>query len=297
MLQASQLDYTCVHKIHCHMKPQLNKRLLPFCVALISVLILSCSKTNVTEQRTSEEVQLSARSGNEITTYYGPEVQLGNGKIRSVSVLEKNSNKPLSIAFELTEGALSGLPEDSHDEEGHHEESHYLIPLHPTAKANTIFDHLVADWNPHGHPPGPYLSSHFDFHFYMLPLAQRLQITATDPLSVAPLATGYLPNDYIGPLGPEPQMGGHCVDVTSPELNGSPFTHTFIYGAYNSKVAFYEPMVTHNYLTTSSGGTFNIKQPFYFSKTGYYPTKYSIRKDINGKVSIMLSDFVFRIAS
>jgi hypothetical protein len=28
-------------------------------------------------------------------------------------------------------------------------------------------------WEPHGHPPGPYLTPHFDFHFYTITRADR----------------------------------------------------------------------------------------------------------------------------
>ena len=210
-----------------------------YIIAFAAVLSLaSCSKTDIQDDTNSNQQVLSAKSnsGNSTTTYYGPITQMGNGHIRSFGILEKQTDKPIQIGFEITAGALQDLP--------HGHGVHYLLSLHPKVKASTIFDHMVANWNSHGHEPGPYLAPHFDFHFYMISSATRLGITANDPLSVAPIPSGYLPADYIGPIGPEPEMGGHCVDVTSPELNGSPFTHTFIYGGYNSKVNFYEPMVT-----------------------------------------------------
>lgn len=257
----------------------------------LSFMLVSCSKTDLFDNAaTTEGSAYSARVANTNTTYYGPVVQIGSGHIRSFGVLENQTNKPLQVGYELTSGALQNLPAMEHE--------HYLVKLHPQVQASTVFDHLVADWNPHGHEPGPYLSAHFDMHFYLLSLAERLQITADDPLSVAPLPSGYLPDDYIGPLGPEPEMGGHCVDITSPELGvfapPVPFTHTFIYGAYNSKVAFYEPMITLDYLANSAGGSFNIKQPANFSKPGYYPTKYSISQDAGGKRYVVLSNFVYR---
>lgn len=251
-------------------------------------MLAACSKTDLADG--NEQFSYSAKAGTNQTTYYGPVVQIGNGHIRSFGVLEHGTSKPLQVGFEMTAGSLQNLPEHGHE--------HYTVKLHPQVQAATVFDHLVADWNPQGHGPDPYLSAHFDMHFYILSLAQRLQISAGDPLSVAPLPAGFLPADYIGPLGPEPQMGGHCVDITSPELGvfgpPQPFTHTFIYGAYNSKVAFYEPMITRDYLQNSAGGTFNIKQPANFSAPGYYPTKYSISTDASGKRFVVLSDFVYR---
>ncbi|MGI8637700.1 MAG: hypothetical protein ACR2KZ_20055, partial [Segetibacter sp.] len=61
-------------------------------------------------------------------------------------------------------------------------------------------------------------------------------------LNADPTAS-YLPQNYF-PGAPVPQMGKHFVDIASPELNGQPFTQTFIYGSYDSKVTFYEPMIT-----------------------------------------------------
>jgi hypothetical protein len=260
-----------------------------------SLMLVSCSKTDIQPSETKDaQVSLVGRSNDNTTTYYGPVVQIGNGQIRSFGVLERQTNKPLSIGFEVTPGALTGLP-------GGDDETPYSIKLHPTVASSTVFTHLVANWNPQGHPPPPYLLPHFDFHFYMLSETARLAITATDPKSTAPLPAGYLPDDYIGPLGPEAQMGGHCVDVYSPELGifapPQTFTHTFVYGAYDSKVAFYEPMVTRDYLVNGTGGTFNIKQPARFSKAGYYPTKYSITRSESGTGYVVISDFVYRNAN
>lgn len=280
-------------------KPGFTAQRLALCTlttACLVLLLAGCSKTDITvaETNSAGTTALAARTDLPGTTvYHGPVTRIGNGHIRSIAVMDKFTDKPLIIGFEMTNGALENLPR-GHGNGGHH--TAYMVKLHPKVKDAGIFDHLVADWNPHGHEPGPYLPPHFDFHFYLLSYDERMQITATDPLSMAPLPAGYLPDDYIGPLGAEPEMGGHCVDVTSPELNGFPFTHTFIYGAYDSKVAFYEPMITLDYLLTDNNGEFAVKQPAHVSKTGYYPTRYSITKDADGTRYVMLTGFVFRIA-
>lgn len=260
------------------------------------LLFASCTKTDLQPDQNDNSASRTTglRAASNTTTYYGPVVQAGNGQIRSFAVLEKQTDKPVQLGFELSAGALLNLP-DGHD--GDHHGASFEIKLHPKVQASGVFDHMVADWNPHGHEPGPYLLPHFDFHFYMISQAQRLAITANDPLSLSPLPAGYLPDFYIGPLGQEPQMGAHCVDVTSPELNGATFTHTFIYGAYNGKVAFYEPMVTMNFLQGApASNSFDIRQPAHFSRSGYYPTKYSITQDASGTRYVTLSGFVYRQA-
>lgn len=275
------------------------KRSKPSFLAFSCLLLLAaCSKTNNNDSATHEQLSFIAKQGTTSNFYWGPVIQMGNGHIRSFGELEKQSDKPLQVGFEITAAALQNLP-PAHAAPDHNG-PHYMVKLHPKVQESTLFDHLVVDWNAQGHEPGPYLAPHFDFHVYMINNNQRLQITATDPLSVAPLPAGFLPNDYIGPLGPEPQMGGHCVDITSAELlpptdpNARPFTHTFIYGAYNSKVAFFEPMITLDYLANSTGGSFSIKQPANVSEAGYYPTKYTISKDASGKRYVVLSDFAYK---
>ena len=43
-----------------------------------------------------------------------------------------------------------------------------VVPLPPDVAAATGFDHLGVNWEPHGHPPGAFLTPHFDFHFYTI---------------------------------------------------------------------------------------------------------------------------------
>jgi hypothetical protein len=44
-------------------------------------------------------------------------------------------------------------------------------------------------------------------------------------------------------------MGNHLLDSQSPELKDSlPFATTFIYGAYEGELIFWEPMITLDFL-------------------------------------------------
>lgn len=98
---------------------------------------------------------------------------------------------------------------------------------------------------------------------------------------------------------PVPTMGKHWVDVTSPELNPNnpqPFTQTFIYGSYDSKVVFYEPMITLDFLKTTANFERLIPQPAKVQQSGYYPTKMRVQKQGNA-VSIILEGLVYRTAS
>ncbi|QJD79307.1 hypothetical protein [Spirosoma rhododendri] len=89
-------------------------------------------------------------------------------------------------------------------------------------------------------------------------------------------------------------MGAHWVDVTSPELKGSPFTETFIFGSYDGKVTFWEQMITRSYLKTSPTLDKQIKLPAQYQTPGYYPTRYGIRTNTDGSQDITLDSFVKR---
>jgi len=206
----------------------------------------------------------------------GPEMTIGNGKVYSW-VKQDAVGNPKAIGFTLTKGALDNLP-DNHDHMG---ATAYSLKL-PDEARNTAFTHIVVDWNAHGHEPeNVYTVPHFDFHLYIMPEAERLQIppyeqakAKFDNLPAAP----YLPANYIRPPGGVPQMGTHWIDPTSPELQGKPFTETFIVGSYNGKVTFWESMVAHSLLKEGKEIDKAIPQPSKFAVTSYYPTHYSIKK-------------------
>jgi hypothetical protein len=70
-------------------------------------------------------------------------------------------------------------------------------------------------------------------------------------------------------------MGNHLLDSQSPELKDSlPFTSTFIYGAYEGELIFWEPMITLDFLQQTRDACIEIRQPRAFREAGYYPTQY-----------------------
>ncbi len=228
-------------------------------------------------------------------TFYGPQVQMGNGHVRTwVNIT--HDGKPLAIGVEMTDGALTNLPQDPND----HAAATWPLTLHQKAKAVTPFDHVVIDWNVHGHPPvGIYSFPHFDFHFYKISLAAQMAIPPYEIDSAGfnmPIPEGYMPPIYVRIPGGVPQMGAHWFDPTSPEWHGMGFTSTFIYGTYDGHVTFEEPMIT--LATLQSGNMIQkpIPQPQYYDPTHtYYPTMYSIwQNPSNGRHYVSLNNMVWR---
>ena len=212
-------------------------------------------------------------------TYTGEIQRVGNGVAYSWVTLNEKG-KPSAIGVTMTETALTGLPQTP--PEGMHGFEYVLKP--PIQAMRTPFDHIVLGWNPKGHEPDKiYDVPHFDFHFYTITQDARMKITAKgdDLLKVKkPLPAEFVAPGYLYAPGAEvPEMGAHWVDSASPEFHGQPFTKTFIYGSYNGKPNFWEPMITKAYLETQPNVTETIKLPSAYPKDAYYPTSYSVKYD------------------
>jgi hypothetical protein len=111
------------------------------------------------------------------------------------------------------------------------------------------FENLTMYWEPHGHPPGPYLTPHFDFHFYAIPSADIDAIDCGDSTKPSQLPVAYeLPDVSIPEIGNliglcVPKMGMHA--LPGAELNAATlFEKTMIVGYYHGQPIFVEPMIT-----------------------------------------------------
>ena len=88
-----------------------------------------------------------------------------------------------------------------------------------------------------------------------------------------PVPAQYVHADHIDVGAAVNDMGNHLIDSKSPELapGGPPFTHTFIFGAYDGQITFYEPMITLAYLESRPDTCVPIKQPQAWATEGHYP--------------------------
>lgn len=276
--------------------------LLKKMVLLGSLLFLySCSQ----EEKIDNDFQINSTysifgkmKAEKLNVFKGPNVTLGYGKVRSWVSLNAEGF-PMEIGIEMTKEALLNPERDkSKSPLG---ASITTVPLHLKAQESTPFNHIGLDWNPEGHEPQHVFDvPHFDIHFYMTSLQERLSIPSwsesTDALFNNYPSLGFMPADYFTPPGPataEPQMGKHWLPVDLEAF--LPFSKIMIYGSYNGKVTFVEPMVTTEYLLSNQETSLNYSQPEHFAKTGNYPTKYNIYHDAStGNIYITLSNFVTR---
>ncbi len=214
-----------------------------------------------------------------VSTVNGAPVSVGNGTATPYVSVDA-SGKPLSHGIALTDGALTGLPQEGHGWE-------YTLPM-PQAGSGTGVDHISLEYNPKGHEPdGLYTIEHFDFHFYQLTGLQRDSIPAGP--DITPVDPKYIPKDHkTFDNFSIPRMGVHYIDTTSGELHGHVFDKTFIFGFTRGNLAFLEPMITVDYLKKKQTFTAVVKQPQSWKRTGIsYPTKYSIRYEAASKTTFI----------
>ena len=214
-------------------------------------------------------------------TFYGAAEKLGNGTARSYFTTENGVAVEVGIA--LSEGVMRGLPTGDHATGSHTHDDHVVLRMH--SQNPTPYRLMDVNWNPAGHPPAPYAEPHFDFHFYTIGPEERNAISPADPqwaqkANHAP-APEYIPANYVPAGAPGtplvdlavPRMGVHWVDATSPELSeGKRFTETFIYGSWDGKVIFAEPMVTRAFLESRP----SFRRTLPTAQKGYNPGSYRV---------------------
>lgn len=228
--------------------------------------------------------------------FKGPEVAVHEGKAQSWIQLDKNGN-PEKIGIALTDKALNSVPVGNGGAgHNHGGDNSWNVAFHN--KGSVLpFNFIGLNWNPNGHEPEViYGKPHFDFHFYSMTPAEVAAIPMYEEDSAkfknAP-SPDYFPPAYFNAGGGVPQMGAHWVDGTSPELNGQPFTQTFLFGSYDGEVTFYEPMITLEFLKNTTNFQRPIPQPAKVQKTGWYPTIMKVVKH-DGVTDIELDSFVYR---
>jgi len=193
------------------------------------------------------------------------------------------------------------------------------LPDDVVGRAQLPFKWIAVNWNAEGHhPPAPkpgespalpiYAHPHFDFHFFAW---DRERIEAIEPGPCGEfvdcndfergrkaLPARYVPEDHIDVGIVVPRMGNHLLDSRSPELvdPSTPFTRTFIYGAFDGELIFWEPMITLDFLRSTPDSCFEIRQPKAFRRSGYYPTNYCVR-DQGTTHTVSLEGFVYSRAS
>ena len=272
------------------MKKICLKLAVMFVVVLITVL-QACQKEDqaINQVSSTTNDNFKSKEGDKEKdgkTFYSSTLPIGGGIVRAW-VTENEKGEPTSVGVKLSEKALQNLPD---------EPSQFVLQL-PKNKGKNFYTHVLLDWNPQGHEPAHvYDVPHFDVHFYIIPNEDREAIGPDDFVQFANApAAQYVPPAYLQIPGGVPQMGAHWADLLSSEFNGGPFTKTFIWGSYDGKFIFWEPMITRDYLLSHPNEVVPVRQPAAYQRDGYYPTNYKISySDTPKEFTIALVNLVFR---
>ncbi len=261
----------------------------------LSLFLFSCEKESLDKNSAAlNQGSAKSKSSKELKAniFYGPQVKLGDGKLRSFFVVA-HSGIPLEAGVEISAGTLSTLPVQN---------VMSLLPLHQKALDLTNFDHISFDWYSQGHPPTFYEVAHFDVRLYMISVSERMQIPAYSA-ATASLFENYPPTEYMPqPIIYRPDPGGEA----KVGKNWTP--HYPIYRptwgsdmgfvTYNGELIAEQHMITLEYLLSAADFSMSFLQPQKFAEAGYYPTYFNLRTDpkTNAKY-ISLSNFVWRYAN
>lgn len=225
--------------------------------------------------------------------FLGETVMMGNGTVHSWVNLDKKGN-PERVGISFPETALQGLPTEIKGPMG----PEFNVRF-PEQAERTPFTHVGIDWNPKGHEPIVYGTPHFDFHFYTIEESERSAITLKgNDLAKCkrPMPKKLAPEGYVYAPGAEvPYMGAHLVSMASPEFHGQAFDKTLIYGSYDARLAFIEPMITMDYLASKPAFHGPLPKMAAVAKSGFYPTEYGIvYNESRREYTIELTKFVWR---
>jgi hypothetical protein len=148
---------------------------------------------------------------------------------------------------------------------------------------------LTMFWEAGGHPPGAFMTPHFDFHFYTVAASERMAIDCSDESKPAALPAAYGLPDI--PLPPEmahmmgvptlvglcvPQMGMHALLATEIERTDA-FSGTMVIGYYKGEPIFIEPMVAKDMLMRKA--SFDLPIPDVPGLAGPHPTRFHAEFD------------------
>ena len=116
----------------------------------------------------------------------------------------------------------------------------------PDEAGDTVFEHVMLDWNPNGHDPQVLFGKpHFDMHFYLADTAEVHGIDPADPEFAVKAARlpdpRYVPLNYVPPPGPPeasvvPAMGLHWSNAADGLVPGEfDFTEVLLNGSWDGE--------------------------------------------------------------
>jgi hypothetical protein len=167
---------------------------------------------------------------------------------------------------------------------------------------------LTMFWESGGHPPGAFMTPHFDFHFYSIASSELAAIDCKDESKPAALPAAFgLPDIPLPPHMAEmmgvptlvglcvPTMGMHAILASEIERKDA-FDGTMVIGYYKGRPIFIEPMVAK--ATLMKRASFDLPIPEVPGLSGPHPTRFHAEYDAaKQSYQFTFSGFLGRAAS
>jgi hypothetical protein len=175
---------------------------------------------------------------------------------------EVEGDQVVSLGMTVPMASVEGAPADAEMVWPPFKAANIALPA--AAREQLGVHDLQVYWEAHGHPPGPYLVPHFDFHFYTIDEAATDAIDCADETKPTSPPDGYaLPDVEIPEIGflpglCVPAMGMHALLQSELESEDT-FSGTMVIGYYEQDPIFYEPMITQELLMQRQ--TFSLDMP------------------------------------
>ena len=222
--------------------------------------------------------------------FFGSPQPLGESFVRSFVTLDDNK-KPLEVGVILTQGALSLPTSDTAPDIS------TVLSL-PSEASDIAINHFELTYHPHGEPGLPDVLGVPRFtidSFLISPQERALICPNRDTTGSVPICTPdelaqvlTPPQPGVVPLGLQPTgvvtpgIGARYFDpdVLFPILTQQqPFTTLYDYAFFDGQASLLGFGATKAFLETQSNITKPIKVPSSYTKSGYYPTEYSVTFD------------------
>lgn len=264
-------------------------------ILLISLVLVlfSCEK----EDFLSNDIDQTARQ-NEITaknvagkTFQGENVPVGSGFVFSW-VTFNNYGTLMEVGIDITPEVYESLPRSGDFEKP------LIIPFSEDVKKFIPFNHVGLNWS-NGNPENPLLTKpHFDVHFFMITVEQRMEIPEFSDESEA-LFTNYPSAEHF-PSGYKPfaknsraeaMIGNHWYPTKALKTSD----YALFLGSYDGKFTFLDPMVSLDFLKNESLLiSEEIPQPAIYPSDKDFPKYFNIYTNKKKNNSITLSTFIQR---
>ena len=232
-------------------------------VALLAISVVGCGGTEVVQ--------------GECRPVHGADV---------CAFTEMSGSSVVAFGATIPLGAIEGAPADAEMKWPPVPEAE--IPMSDAVRTATGFKTLTIYWEAHGHPPGPYLTPHFDFHFYSMEPGQIAAIDCADVTKPTQLPAGYvLPDIEIPGLGNlvglcVPKMGMHAL-LESEMIATTTFERAMVVGYDRAKPIFIEPMISRASLMAQKSFTLDVPVIADAPAGVHYPTKFRADYDSTAK--------------